>query len=229
MASRILVVGLGNLSHPQTRHRHGFSLLHVRFVLFILLYSVGQLALDSLSSRLGVRLSPDKSLVGYYAEAEIDIDGRPFAVGLYKTRTYVSRVARPIRVSSCVTTKTQIEAPMNLSGPPVSTALRKTSRAPSSLIVLHDSLEHKPTAVSPKFGGSANGHNGIRSLISALGTKDFFRLRLGIGRSESDVAGYVLSRLPNFERQFWAPDGPGLDLIWEQIQKIALRIDQNSS
>jgi len=188
MASRIFVVGLGNLTHPQTRH------------------SVGQLALDSLSSRLGVRLSPDKSLVGYYAEAKVDIDGRPFAVGLYKT-----------------------QASMNLSGPPVSTALRKTSCAPSSLIVLHDSLEHKPTAVSPKFGGSANGHNGIRSLISALGTKDFFRLRLGIGRSESDVAGYVLSRLPNFERQFWAPDGPGLDLIWEQIQKTALRIDQNSS
>lgn len=118
---------------------------------------------------------------------------------------------------------------MNLSGPPVSMALRKTSRVPSSLIALHDSLEHKPTSVSPKFGGSANGHNGVRSLISALGTKDFFRLRLGIGRSESDVVGYVLSRLPNFERQFWAPDGPGPDLIWEQIQKIALQIDKTSS
>jgi PTH1 family peptidyl-tRNA hydrolase len=111
---------------------------------------------------------------------------------------------------------------MNISGPPVHMALRKTARAPSSLIVLHDSIEHKPTALSQKFGGSANGHNGIRSLISALGTKDFHRLRLGIGRPESDVAGYVLSRLPNFERQFWAPDGPGLDLVWEQIQRIAL-------
>ena len=117
---------------------------------------------------------------------------------------------------------------MNLSGAPVSMALRKTSCAPSSLIVLHDSLEHKPTVLSPKFGGSANGHNGIRSLISALGTKDFFRLRLGIGRSESDIADFVLSRLPNFERQFWAPDGAGLDLVWEQIQKFALRIDHAS-
>lgn len=118
---------------------------------------------------------------------------------------------------------------MNLSGPPVSMALRKTSRAPSSLIVLHDSIEHKPTALSSKFGGSANGHNGIRSLISALGTKDFFRLRLGVGRSESDVADYVLERLPNFERQFWAPDGQGLDLVWEKIQGIALQVDQASS
>ena len=107
-------------------------------------------------------------------------------------------------------------------------ALRKTSRVPSSLIVLHDSLEHKPTVLSQKFGGSANGHNGVRSLISALGTKDFFRLRLGIGRPDSDVADYVLGRLPNFERQFWAPDGPGLDLLLEHIREIALKVEQAS-
>lgn len=118
------------------------------------------------------------------------------------------------------------DAPMNVSGPPVSWALRKTSRAPSSLIVLHDSIEHKPTALSQKFGGSANGHNGVRSLISSLGTKDFFRLRLGIGRPDSDVADYVLARLPNFERQFWAPDGPGLDLVLEHIQRIALQLER---
>jgi peptidyl-tRNA hydrolase, PTH1 family len=109
---------------------------------------------------------------------------------------------------------------MNLSGPPVLMALRKTVRAAPYMIVLHDSIEHKPTTVSQKFGRSGNGHNGVRSLISALGTKDFFRLRLGIGRPESDVADYVLSRLPNFERQYWAPDGPGLDLVLEQIQRI---------
>ena len=115
------------------------------------------------------------------------------------------------------------DAPMNLSGPPVLMALRKTVRAAPYMIVLHDSIEHKPTTVSQKFGRSGNGHNGVRSLISALGTKDFFRLRLGIGRPdspESDVADYVLSRLPNFERQYWAPDGPGLDLVLEQIQRI---------
>ena len=105
--------------------------------------------------------------------------------------------------------------------------LRKTAHAPTSLIVLHDSIEHKPTALSSKFGCSANGHNGIRSLIAALSTKDFFRLRLGIGRPESNVADYVLARIPNFERQFWAPDGPGLDLVWEQIQRIALQVEQS--
>ena len=107
-------------------------------------------------------------------------------------------------------------------------ALKKTARAPSSLVVIHDSLEHKPTVLSPKFSGSANGHNGVRSMISALGSKEFHRLRLGIGRPESDVSGYVLTRLPNYERQFWAPDSPGLDLVWEHIQRIALQVDRTS-
>jgi hypothetical protein len=68
--------------------------------MFTFLCSVGQLALDSLSSRLAGHLSPDISLGGYYAEAKIDIGERPFTIGLYKTRTYVSHVATRIRFSS---------------------------------------------------------------------------------------------------------------------------------
>jgi PTH1 family peptidyl-tRNA hydrolase len=194
------------------------------FDLFILPYSVGQLALDSLSTRLGVTLSPDKSKGGYFAETKIDINGKLLDIALYKTRTLFGIVLKYVSYPAYH----NVDAAMNISGPPVSMVLRKTACAPSSLIVLHDSIEHKPTALSFKFGGSANGHNGIRSLIVALGTKDFFRLRLGIGRPESNVADYVLTRLPNFERQFWAPDGPGLDLVWEQIQRIALKVEQDS-
>ena len=192
--------------------------------MFILPYSVGQLALDSLSARLGATLTLDKSKSGYFAETKIDINGRLLDIALYKTRTLFGVVVQYVTYPAYHNT----DAPMNSSGPPVSMVLRKTARAPMSLIVLHDSIEHKPTALSLKFGGSANGHNGIRSLIAALGTKDFFRLRLGIGRPESNVADYVLGRLPNFERQFWAPDGPGLDLVWEQIQRIALQVEQGS-
>lgn len=118
---------------------------------------------------------------------------------------------------------------MNISGLPLSLVFRKmNAHAPTSLVVLHDSIEHKPTALSLKFGGSANGHNGVRSLITALGTKDFFRLRLGVGKPESNVADYVLDRLPNFERQFWAPNSPGLELVWEQIERIALQVEKGS-
>lgn len=90
MIARLLVVGLGNLTHPLTRHRQVVCSLHVRFVMLIASSSVGQLALDSLSTRLGVHLSLNKSIAGYYAETEIDIHGRPFIIGLYKTRTYVN-------------------------------------------------------------------------------------------------------------------------------------------
>ena len=113
---------------------------------------------------------------------------------------------------------------MNVQDPGAHTVvLRRTPRAPMSLIVLHDSIEHKPTALSLKFGASANGHNSIRSLIATLSTKEFFfRLRFGIGRPEPSVANYVFAGLPDFERQFWPLNGPGLKLVWEQLQRIAL-------
>lgn len=89
MSARLLVVGLGNLTHPLTRHRpvsfpeHAFVLL-----IFFFSYSVGQLALDSFATRLGATLSPDKSKGGYFAETKIDINGRLFDIALYKTRTF---------------------------------------------------------------------------------------------------------------------------------------------
>ena len=110
---------------------------------------------------------------------------------------------------------------MNITGPCVASALKHSGIPPSSMIVIHDSLSHKPTALSPKFGGSANGHNGVRSVIAALrGNTDFHRLRIGIGRVDSDVAEYVLEKLSSFERQFWSTDGEGIDLVLNAIADI---------
>ena len=109
---------------------------------------------------------------------------------------------------------------MNISGPPVAAVLRRTARSPSSLVVIHDSLDHVPGTLSPKFGGSANGHNGVRSVISALGTQDFHRLRLGIGRSSTSVSEYVLGRLSSYEQQQWGANGEGVDRAWQAIEKI---------
>jgi PTH1 family peptidyl-tRNA hydrolase len=112
---------------------------------------------------------------------------------------------------------------MNISGPSIATAARAAVRLPSRMIVLADSLSHRPQTVSPKLGGSANGHNGIKSLIAALGGEaGFHRLRLGIGRDEgSDAADYVLQQLSGHERRFWT--GEGLDLVLQEIEKIALK------
>ena len=68
---------------------------------------------------------------------------------------------------------------------------------------MHDELEKKFGALSMRFGGSARGHNCLRSLISAMG-KDFWRLRFGIGRpEEKDMVGdYVLAPFLERERQY---------------------------
>lgn len=96
---------------------------------------------------------------------------------------------------------------MNVCGPAIVNVLRKTSVAPNSLIVIHDSLDHLPGNISPKTGGSPNGHNGVKSIIAALGSQQFYRLRVGIGRPEAGVKDYVLGRLPSFDRQYAAGDG----------------------
>ena len=112
---------------------------------------------------------------------------------------------------------------MNITGPCVSSALRHTGVHPSSMIVVHDSLSHKPNTVSPKFGGSANGHNGVRSIISALGgNMSFHRLRIGIGRIDGDITEYVLGPLSMEERQYWSSDGQGIEQVWKALSNISL-------
>ena len=115
------------------------------------------------------------------------------------------------------------ESLMNVSGPSVQKILRKTSHTPQGLVIIHDSLGHKLDVVSWRLGGSANGHNGVKSVISALGTPGFHRLRIGIGKNEGiDAADYVLQKLSNHERTFWGTYGQGLDLVLKNIERIAL-------
>jgi PTH1 family peptidyl-tRNA hydrolase len=89
---------------------------------------------------------------------------------------------------------------MNLSGVPVAKALKHYKVPISRLVVIHDDLERKLGKVSVKNGGSANGHNGLRSIIQVLGRSDFTRIRVGIDRPDdrSQVSNYVLS---NFTKQ----------------------------
>ena len=116
---------------------------------------------------------------------------------------------------------TYSEALMNISGPPVAKAVRNTGVDAASLVGIHDSLEHKPAAVSPSFGTSHRGTNGVRSIIDSLGTKDFHRIRIGIGRGSGDVADYVLGRLSSFEKQQYGPDTEVLDAIERHLASIA--------
>ena len=115
---------------------------------------------------------------------------------------------------------------MNIVGQPVARALRETVQTPSRLVVLQDSLIHEPGRLKTKFGGSPQGHRGIRSIAHSLnGEQGFHRLQLGIGRAGS-AAEYVLGPLNSFEKQFWGENGEGVDLVWKELEKIARQVEE---
>ena len=81
---------------------------------------------------------------------------------------------------------------MNQSGD-IFTALKKQNIRKENILIIHDELELPFGTIKVKFDGSAKGHNGLKSIIQAIG-KDFLRLRFGIGRpqNKNDVPEYVL-------------------------------------
>jgi peptidyl-tRNA hydrolase, PTH1 family len=104
--------------------------------------------------------------------AEVRLDG--LRLGLLKPETY-----------------------MNDSGRSVAAAARFFKVNPQSLLVVHDDVDLEPGRLQARAGGGLAGHNGLRSLAQALGTQDFQRLRIGVGRpgrgDRRSVADYVLS------------------------------------
>ncbi len=95
---------------------------------------------------------------------------------------------------------------MNDSGRSVGAIIRYTHTAVSDIVVLHDDLDLPLGAVRIKSGGGHGGHKGLRSIIEHIGSADFIRVRLGIGRPEpyADPANYVLSPLPAAERELFS-------------------------
>ena len=74
---------------------------------------------------------------------------------------------------------------MNVSGGPVQTAVKAYGLGPEATVIVHDDLESAFGRVRAKQGGGLAGHNGLRSLADRLGTRDFLRVRLGIGRARA--------------------------------------------
>lgn len=88
---------------------------------------------------------------------------------------------------------------MNTSGQIIPTLLKKGIKA-ENILVIHDELEKPFGSVSSKLGGSARGHNGLRSIIGVIGDQ-FYRIRCGIGRPEhkEDVPDFVLQNFNEVE------------------------------
>jgi peptidyl-tRNA hydrolase, PTH1 family len=92
---------------------------------------------------------------------------------------------------------------MNLSGGPTAALARFFKIHPTDIIVVHDELDLPPSVVRVKQGGGEGGHNGLKSISAALSTKDYLRVRCGIGRppGRMDAADYVLRDFTAAERK----------------------------
>ncbi|MDZ7882342.1 MAG: aminoacyl-tRNA hydrolase [Mycobacterium sp.] len=100
---------------------------------------------------------------------------------------------------------------MNESGRQVGPLAKFYSVSPADVVVLHDELDIEFGRIRLKLGGGEGGHNGLRSVAAALGTKDFQRVRIGVGRppGRKDPAAYVLENFSTVER-------PEVPIICEQ-------------
>lgn len=120
-----------------------------------------------------------------------------------KFRAEVAQAEAPRGLGKHVLLKPQTF--MNLSGESVQPAAAFFKASPQEVVVLHDELDLPLGRVQIKVGGGTGGHNGLKSVSSSLGTPDYVRIRLGIGRPPrefpGDVADFVLQGWP-------AADGP---------------------
>ena len=96
---------------------------------------------------------------------------------------------------------------MNVTGPPLKGLLRELQLTIDDLILIHDDLDLEPGRLRIKQAGGHGGHNGIKSIVEALGTPQFVRLKIGIGRPapRQDSADYVLETVSKAEMEILEP------------------------
>jgi PTH1 family peptidyl-tRNA hydrolase len=131
-------------------------------------HNVGQMVLDELAARVGGGFKTHKS------RAQV-LEGR---LGIGGPRIVL---AKPL----CY---------MNVSGGPVSALAKFYDIDPGHVIAVHDEIDIPFSTVKLKIGGGEGGHNGLRDISKALATKDYLRVRVGVGRppGRMDTADFVL-------------------------------------
>ncbi|MEH0935168.1 aminoacyl-tRNA hydrolase [Micromonospora psammae] len=141
-------------------------------------HNVGFMVADLLAGRTGAKFGRHKRAVADVAEGRLGFGGPKLV--LIKPLTY-----------------------MNLSGGPVASLAQFFKVPPERVVAVHDELDIPYGQLRVKIGGGEGGHNGLRSMSKSLGTKEYVRVRFGIGRppGRQDPADYVLSDFGAAERK----------------------------
>ncbi len=141
-------------------------------------HNIGYLVADELASRMGSSFRSHKSGRADVVEGRLALGGP--RVVLARPRCYMNEVGGPVKALATF-----------------------YKVAPEHVIAIHDELDIAFGTLRVKLGGGDNGHNGLKSMRSSLGTGDFHRVRAGIGRppGRQDVADFVLSNYSTVERK----------------------------
>lgn len=145
-------------------------------------HNVGQMVLDELASRAGATFTT------------------------HRTRSRVADVRLGTLPGGAPGPRVLLAKPssyMNVSGDPVGALVQYLGIPAERLVVVHDELDIPFASVRLKQGGGEGGHNGLRSITSAVGTKDYLRVRVGVGRppGRMDAADFVLKDFSGAERK----------------------------
>ena len=143
-------------------------------------HNIGQMVLDHIADAGGGRFTAARRAQAVVLEGRLGIPGADARVVLAKTTTF-----------------------MNVSGGPVKALAAYYDIPPEQIVVVHDEVDIPFDTVRLKLGGGEGGHNGLRDISRALGTKDYLRVRVGVGRPTGgrDTADHVLAPFSTTERR----------------------------
>lgn len=141
-------------------------------------HNIGQMVLDELAVVVGGNFKKHSKALAQVLEGRLGMGGAK--VVLAKPLTY-----------------------MNVSGGPVSALAQFYGIDPEKIIVVHDELDIPFDSIKLKIGGGEGGHNGLRDISKALGTKNYYRVRTGIGRppGQMQTADFVLKPFTTAEKK----------------------------
>jgi peptidyl-tRNA hydrolase, PTH1 family len=171
-------------------------------------HNVGYLVAEELARRMSTSFSPLRGVRAEVAAARLGPPGiESIRLILAKSRTF-----------------------MNETGGAASRLLGYYKLELDRMIVVHDEIDLDPGQLRVKFGGGDNGHNGLRSIRSSLGSGDFYRVRIGVGRppGRQDPADFLLSNFPASSREDVAVEVSRAADAVESLVMVGLERTQNA-